>query len=179
MTVNKALPTFYVIDLEGDAADLEFLLGTKHRIQSITISSGDFGDDVSATNGGLDALAFLRRKLEFAAEEENVSFNPEFFPSQPQIEPTLQMLIEEQIAEEAIEQIEEEKQRLAFPMTRRFDEWGDFVVAKAHASNFYSSIRMKVAVHPQKYFEEKSLQLQEHQAYLQGQKYQDAISIIH
>lgn len=179
MIANKALPSFYVIDLEGEAADLEFLLGSKHQIESITISSKDFGDDVTAINSGKDALEFFRRKLDLKPDEEELKFNPEFFPSQPAIEPTLQMLIEEQIAEDAIEKIEEEQQKLAFPMTRRFDDWGDFVVAKTHLKSFFFEAQMKVAVHPQKYFEQKSLELQEHQAYLQGQKYQDATSVIH
>lgn len=179
MIANKALPSFYVIELEGDSADLKFLLGSSHKIESITISSLDFNDDVSAINAANDVINLFKRKLDLKIDEEQIAFNPEFFPSQPAIEPTLEMLVAEQEAEDAIEEIEEERQRMAFPMTRRFDEWGDFVVAKTHLTGQNFDLLMKVTIHPQKYFEEKSLEIQEHKAYLQGQKYKDGTSVIH
>jgi hypothetical protein len=170
MIATKAIPSFYVIDLEGDAANLDFLLGGNHQfnIRRVCIGSFDFNTDIEAAVAGKAALDLVKNNLDLDGIEEITAFNPEFFVGQQAIEPTLQMLIDEEIAEEKVEDAENGGGHVAIFLTRRFDDWGDYVVSKTTLDDPALTITLKIAANPQRYMLEKNLEKQEHLARLHG-----------
>lgn len=179
MTIaNKIIPAFYVVDIEGSAATLENLIGSRHRIKKISISSADMKND-------LDAYAAMAETIEtFAVIGEKISdelkMNPEFFPTAPPIEITPEMEELEAKAAETEEQLEEQDEHVvACAITRRFDEWGDFVSLKREIIGDCFTIKAKVAVHPRRYVLEKNIEKLEHKERLHGQGYGDERVALH
>jgi hypothetical protein len=162
MISSKVLPAFYVLDLQGDAANLESFLGSKHNICRVTVHSLDFSGDVLAAVAGQDALNFFAGK--FSRAEEKRDFNPEFFPN---------LVATEHVEDDKATKIDEEN------ITRKFDEWGDFVVARTTIEDTDFKAIMKVAVNPQQYLLEKSLEKLEYTAHLHGQRTDTGSAIVH
>lgn len=176
MIADKLIPAFYVVDIEGSAATLEHFIGTKHQIKHITISSRDMRHDLDA----YDAMDKTIRTFKEGAVEDELTVNPEFFPSIPAIELTPEMEAMEAHMAKASEEIEHnEPNAIAVSITRRFDEWGDFVSIKREVSGDDFQIKAKVAVHPRRYVLEKNNEKQEHQERLHGQKFHAGSAAIH
>lgn len=178
MIANKVLPTFYVLDLEGDAASLEFMLGTKHNVRRVTVHSCDFEGDVLAVAAGKQAFDFFTYSFKDDGKETN-EFNPEFFLTQAPIEPSLEMLHAEELASETEEKIEKNGDIQTVVLTRRFDDWGDFVVARSTIEGSTFNGLMKVAVNPRRYLLEKNLEKQEYVARLHGLKSEPGTALVH
>lgn len=162
---NKLIPAFYVVEIEGSAASLEFLLGTKHRIKKITISSADMDNDLAA----YEAMDNTINTFSNSTVTDELMINPEFFPSAPPIELTPEMEELEEQAAEAEEEIEKKDDFVAVAITRRFDTWGDFVAMKREIIGTDFVIKAKVAVHPRRYVIEKNIEKLEHKERLHGQ----------
>jgi len=156
MIADKIMPALYVIDLEGKAANLDFLVGEDFGIQRITIGSLNFENDLQATAAGQRAVEFLLDSplVDESAAEETVSFNPEFFPSLPPIIPTEEDLRIEAAAEEEAEEHIEEGQ---FPVivTKRFDTLGDYVTSRLEVVSADFKVKLRVAIDPNLYITEK------------------------
>lgn len=176
MIANKVLPSFYSLELEGEAAKMEHLLGVRCKIKSVTIHSYDLTSDIEAANLGTTAFKNVTDKV---GGEIEFFYNPEFFPSLPVIEPTLEQDQIEEAAREKLDTLEEEQQVSGTILTRRFDEWGDFVVMKAKCFDSTHSAILKVAAHPKDYILQKNLEKQEHIARLHGLTTPSGTAVIH
>lgn len=156
MIADKIMPALYVIDLEGKAANLDFLVGEDFGIQRITLGSLNFENDLQATAAGQRAIEFLldSPQLDVDEAEETVSFNPEFFPSLPAIIPTEEDLKTEAAAEEEAEEYVEDGQ---FPVivTKRFDSLGDYVTSRLEVVGEDFKVKLRVAIDPNLYITEK------------------------
>lgn len=170
MITDKVLPAFYILDLDGKAADLEFILGKKFKIKRMCLGSHDFDSDISAIQAAEKAINFFKEGSSLVTTSTNKQYNPEFFPSTPAIVPTEDMLFLEELSNDEAEKLEEESEgtKIALVMTRRFDPIGDFVVAKSNHEGDDFSIRMKVAITPTLYMNEKNLEKQEQLSLLYG-----------
>lgn len=175
MIGHKVLPAFYTIELEGTSASLEFILGTRHRIKKISIASRDFPSDLHAAVAGKQLYEFFISHLE---GEELIEYNPEFFLTQTPLEPTLQQEQREREAEATEEKLQQEGVQ-SVSLTRRFDEWGDFVVSRAICQGSDFKVLMKSAVNPSRYILEKGLEKQEHNARLNGLRSEPTNAVVH
>lgn len=168
MTIaDKLIPAFYVVDLTGSAATLQHLLGTVHNIKTITISSRDMKNDLAA----YDAMDKTINTFKGIVVEDEMKVNPEFYPSTPPIDITPEMEeLEARMNEAATAMEDTEPNAIATAITRRFDEWGDFVSIKRELRGEGFLIKAKVAVHPRRYVIEKTKDIQEQHERLHGQK---------
>ena len=85
MIAEKILPAFYLLDIKGDIADMEPLLGKKFKVRRITLGSFNFQTDGHATVAGEDALEFFfcnpQLKIDTQALTCEKQYNPEFYPT--------------------------------------------------------------------------------------------------
>lgn len=177
MTIaDKLIPAFYVVDIEGSAASLEQLIGSKHKIKRISMASRDMANDLEAC-AAMDKVvdAFMGNVV-----TDQLLINPDFFPSAPAIEITPEMEELEARMAQASEAMEDtESNAIAVAITRRFDDWGDFVAIKREVNGEDFKIKAKVAVHPRRYVLEKSNEKQEHLERLHGQKLGSRPIVLH
>lgn len=85
MIADKILPAFYLLDIEGDIADMSGLLGRKFRTKRITLGSLNFPTDGHATQSGEDALEFFLSNEQLTIDTNALTcekqYNPEFYPT--------------------------------------------------------------------------------------------------
>ncbi len=150
MLGDKIIPSLYFIELEGAAANLEFILGKDFGIERITIGSYDFQNDMRAMAAAEQALAFFFQNelLDLSTATETVDLNPEFFPTAEKIEEEDEEVILE----------DDGSFKLTNAITKKFDEkLGDFVQLRQtyEGSNFKMVLR--VVANPEYYATLKSL----------------------
>lgn len=137
MIAEKILPAFYLIDIDGDLADMQPLLGKKFKVERITIGSFNFQTDGHATQSGEDALEFFfcneQLKIDTSTLTCKKQYNPEFFPT-----------LEQQL-----------KDGEDLPP---FDDLGEFISYKVemNAPNFNATL--KIGACPMTYAVEKQLE---------------------
>jgi hypothetical protein len=136
MIAEKILPAFYLIDIEGDLADMSGLLGKKFKTQRITLGSFNFQTDGHATKSGEDALEFFfcneQLTIDTSTLKVEKQYNPEFFPT-----------------------LEQPKEGEDAPP---FDDLGEFISYKVemNAPNFKATL--KIGACPMTYAVEKQLE---------------------
>lgn len=137
MIADKIFPAFYLIDIEGDVADVFPLLGKKHNVKRITLGSFNFQTDGHATKAGEDAFEFFfcnpQLKIDVDALTCEKKYNPEFYPT---------------LGKQA-----EEEEELSL-----FDDLGNFISYKVEmkAPNF--SAALKIGACPMTYAIEKEIE---------------------
>lgn len=176
MIAHKIIPSFFVVDLEGEATNIEWLFGYKARLKNITINSLDFRSDVEALVAGQEAFDLLKLTVDVETAEEASAYNPEFFLKDP-LEPTLEQERDEMFAMFQAAQMAPDMD--ATVLTRRFDDWGDFVIMKSEVRDSKYCMRLKVAANPQLYIQEKNLEQEEHDARLHGNKLESTRIALH
>lgn len=155
MITNSLIPSFYTIDVEGDAIG-SFFLGD-FGIEKITFLSNYFDNDLAATSSLQKSLENIKTLPKIASEKlvEKVDFNPEFFPTLEAIQLTPEQIL---AAEELEEQLSEhiDPGRVAVAMTFFFDPAGDYVQSRWKINSKELSILGKVCYHPQEYLQKKA-----------------------
>lgn len=156
MIATKVLPAFYVLDLEGDAANLEWLFGDDFKIKHVRVGSRDFRSDLDATLAGTTAVNFIIEQTDVSTDKaDQVRLNPDFFPSAPALQLTQEQLdLMEEIQEESDKMIEQGQ--VALKLTKNFDELGDFVTSHLSSSGDDFKIDLKIAINPNTYMDEKA-----------------------
>jgi len=159
MIADKVIPSFYIVEIEGDA--IESIFPGDFGIQKIVFGSHDFDTDLSATSALRDTLEFITSAphLDLTEVTEKIDFNPEFFPTLEKIALTEEQLIQQQSAEEMLDDMSEQfdnANQTAIVMSRVFDEIGDYVESRwqIHSPDF--NVVGKVAVNPDSYIAEKA-----------------------
>jgi hypothetical protein len=157
MIADKILPSFYMIEAEGKAADA--IVSGPFGIQKIIVGSKDFKNDLDATEAMRECVDFMTRTInpDWNTITETIDFNPEFFPSlKPEklSDEQKKMIMEIEIAEiEAGENLKEGQ--VAVSMTRLFDPVGDYIQSRWLLKHDEFMINAKVGVNPDKYMQDK------------------------
>lgn len=156
MISSKILPAFYLIELEGEAANLDFLFGQDFGIEHVRIGSLDFSSDLEAARAGQEVVEFFSEngRLDLNSLEEKIEYNPEFYPTLKPLDLTDDQKMAELITQEAAEESTSETQ-LAVVLTRHFDSLGDFVAIRLSAEGSNFKMMMRVAVNPEVYLVQK------------------------
>lgn len=158
MIADQILPSFYVLELSGDA--VHTLLRGDFNVRKVVITSSDFQTDIHATAALQTSIKFLANGevLPLDGLKEEVEFNPEFYPSTKQKE-----LTEEQQAalvelKETTEELNADLPpgQLAVAIPRVFDIIGDFVAQRWKYTSPTFEIVGRVAVHPDAYVQQKT-----------------------
>jgi hypothetical protein len=162
MLADKLLPSFYVIEVEGKAVDT--IIPGNFAIQKISIGSRDFTNDMFALAALSDAMQFivLNPDLDKSTAEEKLDYNPEFFPTMQHI-PSPEETKRQQDAEDAADEATEAlgiPGRIAVPITRVFDQLGDFVESRWLIESPDFRVQGKVAINPDRYMHQKVLDME-------------------
>ena len=167
MIGNKLLPSFYVLTLCDDAADLKFLFGDDFGIQRVEVVSSNFKSDLDATAAAKTAIGFFLKnpRLEGVSIIEHDQLNPEFFPT---LEPIKATQEEIQREEDVAEKITASSDQVAIVLTKRFDSLGDHVSAKLSLSGDNLSIDAKIMTTAENFLKEKCLEHVEKQDFISG-----------
>ena len=157
MIADKIIPSFYMIEADGKAADS--IISGPFGIKKIVIGSKDFPNDLDATEAMRACIDFMTRTINPNWDDikETVDFNPEFFPSlKPEVPSTeqKQLLLDVEIAEmEASEHLQDGQ--VAISMTKMFDPIGDYIQSRWVLTHDDFMINAKVGVNPEKYMQNK------------------------
>lgn len=153
MISNQLLPSFYLLEVEGEA--VKSIIPGENGIKKIAITSRDFSCDVTAFAGMEDALKSIVDPLPSDASLlDKTEFNPEFYPMLPLTDDQKQKMdVLKDIIENAQEDLPEGQ--VAIPITKVFDATGDFVAARHTMQSRKYRVVGKVAVSPQTYISEK------------------------
>lgn len=153
MIADKIIPSFYIIEITGDA--VKSVIPQDYGIQKISIGSFDFQSDMHASEKIDSAIDCILQGIDDAQKVETlVEVNPDFLPHAPQ--PSANDEAQEIADEMSSKLIHENK--VAVPITRFFDVLGDFVVARKRlkADNF--NIEARIIANIDEYVKLKSLE---------------------
>jgi len=156
MIADKLYPSFYLLELEGKA--ITAIIPGDFGINKIAVGSIDFPSDMMAIGGLTDAMRFVTGSLEAANTVEEVSFNPEFFPTLAPLELTeaqQEAIMENEEAAEDLQEELEDTDKVVVPLTNSFDSIGDFVETRWIVTAEGFRVEGRVAVQPQYYLIEK------------------------
>lgn len=152
MIADKIIPSFYIIEITGDA--VKSVIPQDYGIQKISIGSFDFQSDMHASEKIDKAVNHI---LQGIAKKEKVEtlieVNPEFLPSAKQLPMNEEA---QEIAEEMSSTLIHEN-KVAIPITRSFDVLGDFVVARKQLSADNFKIEARIVANIDEYVRLKSL----------------------
>ena len=181
MISNKILPSFYTLELSGEVANLEFLLGSNFGIESIAITSANFESDIHATDAARNAVDFFleNTRLDMDSVDEDYQLNPDFFPTIKPIEISDSQR-EEEAAVAALAAEAAGEDQIAIVLTKRFDSQGDHVSAKLDLSSSNFSLKAKIIAQSESFLKEKAIETIEKQSVFAGPHREiESRSIVH
>lgn len=156
MIADKMMPSFYMIEVEGLAT--KGVVPGDHGIDRISIGSTDYENDMMAMAGMNAAMKNILKNIDMEDVQQEVSFNPEFFPTLKPIELTEEQKAEEEETLETVEALRYQMQasgKFVVPISSVFDPLGDFVEARFTVETSDMKVEGKVAANPQHYMIEK------------------------
>lgn len=160
MIADKVIPSFYLLELEGEA--VQAVVSGDYGIDKITIGSFDFTSDLLATSALQQSMQAIVDVIanDPALVEEEVNFNPEFFPT---LERKLPADIEAELEEaqaitDAMSEDMVEKGQVPIFMTNAFDPLGDFIQSRWAVSAENFKMTGRIAANPTKYMMHKGLE---------------------
>lgn len=177
MIADKIIPSFYMIEAEGKAADA--IVSGPFGIKKIIIGSKDFTNDLDATEAMRACVDFMTHTInpDWDTITETIDFNPEFFPSlKPEVPSTeqKQLLLDVEIAEmEASANLQDGQ--VAVSMTKMFDPVGDYIQSRWLLAHDDFTINAKVGVNPDKYMQNKVADRMETMSHITGPR-QDRVT---
>ena len=160
MIADKLIPSFYLLELEGDA--IQAVVSGDFGIDRVAVGSFDFNSDLLAT-------AALRQSMQAIADvvaedpasvKEEVDFNPEFFPTMQRDLPMdiAAELEEAQAITDVMTEDMVEKGQVPIFMTNAFDPLGDFIQSRWVISSENFKMTGRIAANPTKYMMHKGLE---------------------
>jgi hypothetical protein len=166
MIADKILPSFYLLELKGEIASFEQIVGQRFNIKSIHIASGDFGSDVEAMAAAESVVEFLLQnpqvKIEESTSKCTKQFNPDFYPMLDALEVSDETLEEEErVQAQALMLAEKDPTFSSAIITKRFDDIGDFIAYRMNIQGENFDLQLKVGVDPHVYILEKQKDQQE------------------
>ena len=150
MISDKQLPSFYIVEATGGAVNA--IIPGNLGIESITVGSADFPNDMLALGGLESAMTYITDKLTVSVEETK-AFNPEFFPT-----------LQQEMLDEHIEQLQatlSKEGKVAIPITKKFDELGDFVQTRWTVKGENILVTARLIANPHAYMKEKEREITE------------------
>ena len=161
MISDKQLPSFYIVEATGGAVNA--IIPGNLGIESITVGSADFPNDMLALGGLESAMTYITDKLTVSVEETK-AFNPEFFPTLQQAKLTRAQQLEKEMLDEHIEQLQatlSKEGKVAIPITKKFDELGDFVQTRWTVKGENILVTARLIANPHAYMKEKEREITE------------------
>jgi hypothetical protein len=160
MIADKIIPSFYLLELEGAAAQV--VVPGDFNIDRIAVGSDDYNSDLHATSALQQAIHAIADSVaeDPSKLKKEIEFNPEFFP-------TLKFELPEDIEEEleeaqAISDVMSnemiENGQVPIFLTNTFDSLGDFIQSRWTVSGENFKITGRVAANPTKYVMYKGLE---------------------
>lgn len=156
---DKLLPSFYVIEIEGQA--LQSVISGEYGIEKISVGSRDFENDMFALAALSNAMAYIimNPDVDRSQATENIDYNPEFFPlmkaAELSDEKKAKQLEQEQEAADMTQAI----QQTSVAITREFDPIGDFVESRWQIEAPSFKVIGRVAINPDRYLRQKAMDL--------------------
>ena len=102
MISDKQLPSFYIVEATGGAVNA--IIPGNLGIESITVGSADFPNDMLALGGLESAMTYITDKLTVSVEETK-AFNPEFFPTLQQAKLTRAQQLEKEMLDNELKKL--------------------------------------------------------------------------
>jgi hypothetical protein len=161
MISDKQLPSFYIVEATGGAVNA--IIPGDLGIESITVGSSDFPNDMLALGGLESTMTYVTDKLTVPVEE-NKDFNPEFFPTLHPAKLSHKQKLEQEMLDEHIEQLQatlSKEGKVAIPITKRFDELGDFVQTRWTVKGENLLVTARLIANPHAYMKEKEREITE------------------
>lgn len=155
MIADKILPSFYFLEIHGNA--VESVFAGDFDIDEVLIESKDFSTDLDATAALKHALDFITSAphLDIHNAKEQIDFNPDFFPSLKKIEISEdQQIAYQQLLDEAASQTDANKDVLV--LTKFFDNMGDYVLSRWQVNTPSFNVIGRIAIDPDVYISEKA-----------------------
>lgn len=139
MIGHEVIPSYFVVEIEGSAVNL--LFPESLNVAKVIIGSLEFPSDMHAISAAQKIV-----DLVCPAGEERVELNPDFFSLAPK-------------SEEAVLDEEEETPAgqgpiITTPITRKFDELGDFVGYRKTITGNDCTALIRVLANPTRYISE-------------------------
>lgn len=160
MIADKVIPSFYLLELEGDAT--QAVVSGDFGVERIAVGSFDFNSDLLATSALQQAMQTIADVVaeDLDAVKEEAAFNPEFFPT---LKHELPMGVEAELEEaQAITDVMTEdmveKGQVPIFMTNAFDPLGDFIQSRWTISGENFKMTGRIAANPTKYMMHKGLE---------------------
>lgn len=158
MIENHIAEAFYLVSVRGEA--IKSFFDGDFGIDAIHICSDMFPNDLVAGTALGDVISHIAsdEAVDISDAQEDVDLNPDFFPSIDPIAMTDEMM-EMQDREIARIKMENDIPNDSIPivMTKKFDEYGDFVVARWHIKSETMDVMARVGIMPSKYMYLKSI----------------------
>lgn len=153
MISSKLIPSFYMLEISGDA--IESIFPGDYGIDKVLIESSDFESDMETKVALDNAIDFLSSAphINMYNIEDVTKFNPDFYPSVPRETPSdEQMTSYNQLLEEAEIQSMNGKESLV--VTKFFDVYGDFIQCRREVKSQDFQIVGRTASDPDIYLKE-------------------------
>jgi hypothetical protein len=160
MIADKVIPSFYLLELEGDA--VQAVLSGDFGVERIAVGSFDFNSDLLATSALQQAMQTVADVVaeDLDSVKEETAFNPEFFPT---LKYELAIDVEAEIEEaQAITDVMTEdmieKGQVPILITNAFDPIGDFIQSRWIVSSDNFKMTGRIAANPTKYMMHKGFE---------------------
>jgi len=156
MIADKIIPSFYIIEITGDA--IKTVIPQDYGIHKISLGSHDFRSDLHANEKVDKAINFLVENTGGLEKYKTlVDINPEFLPSQTEIVKDSDS--DEDDMSEMVDKLSSQlinENKVAIAITKSFDVLGDFVVSRKLLSSESSKIEARVIANVDEYVKIKS-----------------------
>lgn len=160
MIADKIIPSFYLLELEGEA--VQAVVSGDYGIDRIAIGSFDFTSDLLATSALQRSMQAIVEVItdEPSSVKEEVNFNPEFFPTlKRELPADIEAELEEaQAITDVMTEDMVEKGQVPIFMTNAFDPLGDFIQSRWVVSGENFKMTGRIAANPTKYMMHKGLE---------------------
>lgn len=160
MIADKIIPSFYLLELEGEA--VQAVVSGDYGIDRIAIGSFDFTSDLLATSALQRSMQAIVEVIadEPSSVKEEVDFNPEFFPTlKRELPADIEAELEEaQAITDVMTEDMVEKGQVPIFMTNAFDPLGDFIQSRWVVSDENFKMTGRIAANPTKYMMHKGLE---------------------
>lgn len=160
MIADKIIPSFYLLELEGEA--VHAVVSGDYGIDRIAIGSFDFTSDLLATSALRQSMQAIVDVIsdEPSSVKEEVEFNPEFFPTlKRELPANIEAELEEaQAITDVMTEDMVEKGQVPIFLTNAFDPLGDFIQSRWVVSGENFKMTGRIAANPTKYLMHKGLE---------------------
>ena len=159
MIASKIFPSFYAIELSGDASQV--IIPGDFAIDKIALASKNFDNDIAAMHALDIILNYIVASPDINIDKAIITtdYNPEFFPSVKPIKIPTEVLLNQEVIQDEINESIGNRDQINIMITKNFDILGDFVEMRKSIKGVDFNVDGRVAINPDKYAEQKAVDL--------------------